>query len=84
MIALVGNRILSRGIKTPGRPVNQRRSKRRWQGAYDEPRQATRCNERDYNKPCASAEAVRGGQNGNTLAFVNLDVVRNCKLGFCS
>ena len=77
-IALVGSGNLSRRVKTAARSVNRRRSKRRWQGAYDKPRQATRCNERACNNTCASAQAIRGGQNENTLAFVNLDVVRAC------
>ena len=76
-IALVGTGNLSRRAKA-ARSVNRRRNKRRWQGAYDKPRQATRYNERACNYTCASAHAISGGQNEDTLAFVKLDVVRAC------
>src|SRR4249920_1983285 len=77
-IALVGSGNWSRRVKTRARSANRHRSKRRWQGAYDKPRQATRYNERACNNACANAQAIRGGQNEDTLTVVNLDVVRAC------
>ena len=77
-IALVGRGNLNRRVKTAARSINRLRSKRRWQGAYDKPRQAARYNERACNNSCASAQAIRGGQNEDTLAFVNFNVVRAC------